>query len=92
MKCEEPLNKFMATLRLLFVSHCAHLSHNLAPGAKSSAAINCCHSTEDREDVLIYAFCGPGMLILFFFSLLLLFYILLFFPMNEGKSRKATTI
>lgn len=83
MKCEEPLSKFMATLCLLFASHCAHLAHNLAPRAKSSAAINWCHSTEDREAALIYTSCGPGMFILsiFFFQYL-----------NEGIARKATMV
>lgn len=65
----------MATLCLLFASHCAHLAHNLAPRAKSSAAINWCHSAEDREAALIYTSCGPGMFILSIF----------FFPIFEWR-------
>lgn len=66
-----------------FSSHCAHLAHNLAPRARSSAAINWCHSTEDRGAALVYAICGPCMFIPSIFYLF-------FQYLNEGTARKAT--
>lgn len=82
----------MAAVCLLFASYCAHLALNLTPGAKSSAAINWCHSTEDREAVMIYTICGLGMLIPFVLAFFFFLYIYFFTYLNEDIARRATII